>query len=371
MRGLPPSITELDFKKHFGSQGTVTDARLFSQRRIGYVGYQSSEEAVKAVKYFNRSFIRMSKINVEIARSVEDSVPKQGSRSSEAHHGFASTQQADRTTRNSLKRKRETPGTEEKNLKLQEFLEVMKPQTKAGPTRAAEQSEVAPESKEPAQTNVETEQDSDEEYQNIATKRRAKERKHVPDADVTPRTSQAITQPKIRDPLPDSPHETLEDGQDAPTLETDVHNSIAPANDADWLRSRTSRLLGLDDEDEGGARDQQSPEVDSVASQNPTGGARTLVVDEGNEGSPDTTADHSTIEFATPAEAEHKADVEVKIRGSKRLYLRNLAYNITEDDLRESFSEFGDLIEVCSCVLLLLFSIRDEHPDRDSLCICN
>lgn len=69
IRGLPPTMSEADFKKHFGKY-EVTDARLFPQRRIGYVGYKSPEDAKKAVKYFNRTFIRMSKIGVELARPV-------------------------------------------------------------------------------------------------------------------------------------------------------------------------------------------------------------------------------------------------------------------------------------------------------------
>ena len=69
VRGLPPTMNEADFKKHFGKY-EVTDARLFPQRRIGYVGYKSPEDAQKAVKYFNRTFIRMSKIGVELARPV-------------------------------------------------------------------------------------------------------------------------------------------------------------------------------------------------------------------------------------------------------------------------------------------------------------
>lgn len=70
VKGLPPSISEDEFRKHFGAKHTITDAKLIPHRRIGYVGYSTPEDAAKAVKYFNRSFIRMSKIGVEIARPV-------------------------------------------------------------------------------------------------------------------------------------------------------------------------------------------------------------------------------------------------------------------------------------------------------------
>ena len=70
VRGLPPHMSEDNFRKHFAAQQTVTDARLIPRRRIGYVGYKSPADAIAAVKYFNKSFIGMARIYVEIARPV-------------------------------------------------------------------------------------------------------------------------------------------------------------------------------------------------------------------------------------------------------------------------------------------------------------
>lgn len=71
VKGLPPSITEAEFRKHFSAKNReITDVKLIPQRRIGYVGYKTPDDASKAVKYFNRSYIRMSRISVEAARPV-------------------------------------------------------------------------------------------------------------------------------------------------------------------------------------------------------------------------------------------------------------------------------------------------------------
>ena len=71
IKGLQPNLSEADFRKHFSAQGReVTDVKLIPQRRIGYVGYKSAEDASKAIKYFNKSYIRMSKIAVEQAKAV-------------------------------------------------------------------------------------------------------------------------------------------------------------------------------------------------------------------------------------------------------------------------------------------------------------
>jgi multiple RNA-binding domain-containing protein 1 len=70
VKNLPPSLTDEDFKAHFSQKHPVTDAKFIGHRRIGYVGYKTPEDATSAVKYFNKSFIRMSRIAVELARPV-------------------------------------------------------------------------------------------------------------------------------------------------------------------------------------------------------------------------------------------------------------------------------------------------------------
>jgi multiple RNA-binding domain-containing protein 1 len=73
IRGLPTTFTEAQFRAHFATRGDVTDAKLIPHRRIGYIGYKTPEQAQAAVKYFNKTFIRTSKIAVELAESVSGS----------------------------------------------------------------------------------------------------------------------------------------------------------------------------------------------------------------------------------------------------------------------------------------------------------
>lgn len=75
IKGLPPNITEAEFRKHFSAKNReVTDVKLIPQRRIGYVGFKSSDDASEAVRYFNKSYIRMSRIAVEPARPVRTTI---------------------------------------------------------------------------------------------------------------------------------------------------------------------------------------------------------------------------------------------------------------------------------------------------------
>ena len=71
VKNLPPTITDAEIKSHFGANGRqVTDVKLISHRRIAFIGYKTALEAQQAIKYFDRSFIRMSRIAVELAKPV-------------------------------------------------------------------------------------------------------------------------------------------------------------------------------------------------------------------------------------------------------------------------------------------------------------
>lgn len=68
--GLPPTFSNDQLKKHFSSRFNVTDAHVLPKRRIGFVGFKDPEMAKQAAGYFNRTYVKMSKISVEIARPV-------------------------------------------------------------------------------------------------------------------------------------------------------------------------------------------------------------------------------------------------------------------------------------------------------------
>jgi hypothetical protein len=68
--GLPPEFSNEELTRHFSSRSQVTDARVIPKRRIGFVGFRDATAARDAVTYFNKSYIRMSKITVQVARPV-------------------------------------------------------------------------------------------------------------------------------------------------------------------------------------------------------------------------------------------------------------------------------------------------------------
>jgi len=338
IRGLPPSLSDAEFKKHFGTQGAITDTRIFPERRIGYVGYKTSEEAEKAVKYFNKSFIRMSRIAVETARPVEEAVPfrRRGYDRQEIQPGTSSQQIAE-NSQNGVKRKREPEKVKSKDAKLEEYLEVMQSRSKG------KKNDIGPAlDSVPAQT-VDTAVDvdaaaSDDEYQTIEKKREAPKLEAV--------VSKVQTEPTQLINKPSEPEMDVDIEADEERGESQPAQQPA-ATDADWLRSRTSRLLGLNEEDADEVSESRGKSEHVVTRQVPT--ANELVAVD------DTNIDDDVEDSTTLGRERDRVpddDIEAKIRASSRIYLRNLAYTVTEDDLRDTFSHIGDLIEV-SCFLLL------------------
>lgn len=147
----------------------------------------------------------------------------------------------------------------------------------------------------------------------------------VPEKEQTPSTAQ------------EKPVASLPLQQDESVAE---HTEQGPASDMDWMRSRTSRLLGLVEDDEGEGK--AAAEDSGVKSPLSEG---SVVPEEKTTMPP-----HVNHEAPPEAVAEPEAQVEVlvdEIRKSGRLYLRNLAYTVTEEELREQFMPWTSLQEVC------------------------
>jgi multiple RNA-binding domain-containing protein 1 len=142
--------------------------------------------------------------------------------------------------------------------------------------------------------------------------------------------------------------------------ESAIGPTAVNATDDDWLRSRTNRLLDLmEPEDLVGGRpaDSTSQNIEQVAETN-------VSVD------PPVNLDDMSPEEPLEAVDEEIPDATVEaIKTNGRLFVRNLPYSASEDDLRKHFEPFGLLDEVrISPSSFAAFPFYDEYPDRDSLC---
>lgn len=124
-----------------------------------------------------------------------------------------------------------------------------------------------------------------------------------------------------------------------------------PDDDDDWLRSRTNRLLDVMDPEEIAAMPnsttmtQPPVVVEQSANQDATMTGITI-----NE---KTVVDEALVEESAETAALAEDPNIESIKSNGRLFVRNLPYSATEEDLRDHFSKFGSLEEVCKELSLL------------------
>ncbi|KAF1985577.1 putative pre-rRNA processing protein Mrd1 [Aulographum hederae CBS 113979] len=348
IRGLPPSITEADFKKHFSAQSAITDAKLFSHRRIGYVGYKTPQDAAKAVKYFNKTFIKLSRISVELARSVAESTPFQkqphndsrnaGQDTLSVARGYVKEQEKE----NPLKRKRGDASTEKPakkdDPKLKEYLEVME---------------------RPSKSKSWMHEDVDTANKDITAIEESENEARVPEEDES--DAEVQTLPKKLKPAKESTHAALQNPDALPTADdledvrpedSAMRDDNEPSEDSvpalaitddDWVRSKTSRLLGLvDDEEEKAHPKTNRTREPDVSMDDPESSNEK---DVRNTAKPTSSAQNVDPDPDPEDDAEMDAEVQ-QVLEHGRLFLRNLSYITTEDDIRDAFQNFGVVQEV-------------------------
>lgn len=234
-------------------------------------------------------------------------------------------------TETKKKRKRD-----DDSARLHEFLDVMKPPSKAKPWTAGDPSSAQSVDSQGICTTQSASGDaqSDEEYGTIHRKY-----KHTPKSDSTGEPEQAGSSvtPKAEGESVDPPAPAL------PTDRPEIAGAHA-ASDEDWLRSRTSRLLGLVDDDEA-----LMPKGSVMEHHDHTTTSRLQRGSPGRDIADATTQaetvpkPHSDESKGTPRADPGDTDFD-----SSRLFVRNLPYTVTEEELHAFLEtrEVGPLEEV-------------------------
>lgn len=215
-------------------------------------------------------------------------------------------------------KKRKRDDLDEADPKLQEFLEVMNPGH--APKRPREQDAVSAEVEMAPPPDDDGE--SDGEYEEIPA--RSSSKNDPKTARVVATDDVSLSQPQMEAATPNP-----EVARDAP---------LVGATDDEWLRSRTNRLLDLVDPDDQSFAARTAPGTDAPSHiPTSTGPKEEQPVSDAAVGQPD--------ESAEPGDGD---DAESLIHKTARLFVRNLPYAATEDNLRARFEKFGAIQEVCN-----------------------
>jgi multiple RNA-binding domain-containing protein 1 len=242
-----------------------------------------------------------------------------------------------------LQKRKRRADDERPDPKLEEFLQVMGRGQESLMGAVTSTGEEAPDS-EAHQVPV-PEAESDDEYEAIPSRKGKEVSRAQPEKAVNPPSRvQAVT---AKNKEAESTHEPERSEPETMVVDDEATAGPAPkasavANDDDWLRSRTNRLLDLMDPDD---LPQERIDTREASVPEPTPDDRPKQKETANEtGEGVTTTDLEHTATETEAAVPDSLDL---IRRTSRLFVRNLPYGATEDDIRECFEKFGAIEEVC------------------------
>ncbi|CAK7335869.1 unnamed protein product [Dovyalis caffra] len=324
VKNLPKYVAEDRIREFFSQKGEVTDAKLMrtvdgKSRQFAFVGFRTEREAEEAIKYFNKSYLDTCRIVCEIARKVGDpDIPRPWSRYSKKKEERVSDDEDNAGGAKSLgvrgandekkKNKNKKKGNEIDDPQLQEFLQVMQPRAKS--KLWANDSIVAP----TADLNGEVGKKGSQ------GKKEGREKSVLVEVEIDKTDSD--TDEKLNNPACDE-----------------------VVSDMDYFRSRVkkewsdseSESSGSDDEEDEDEEDNNNDKVEDIDSSNES-------------------LKREDFEQAEVAEDTHAEDPENPSSTFKdekdealetgRLFVRNLPYTATEDELEEHFIKFGNISQV-------------------------
>ncbi|CAG8545497.1 6357_t:CDS:10 [Diversispora eburnea] len=325
VKNLPNFLSDTKFREHFSKKGQVTDAKIIKttdgkSRCFGFIGFRTEQEANEAITYFNNTFIYTSRIAVEHAKPVNDlllprpwSAHSVGSSSYQKRHAqnsqkpsqLKSDEEDNVMTKKKSKKSKSQEKLEKSNLsdnvkvdnnnqddKLHEFLEVMQPRSKSK-TWANDDLTIL--DKKRSTVKIQKDDSDDNLYQDLPKKKKNDGSGHNKKSE---------------------------------------KKEMNDTNDMDWFKSKMRRKID---------------KINDINSNN--GITRNEDFENNKDNENNENSENSEIKQNTDIHETHNNnDNDVpsadSIGETGRLFVRNLPYICTEDDLRKQFNKFGPLAEV-------------------------
>ncbi|EFA76199.1 RNA-binding region RNP-1 domain-containing protein [Heterostelium album PN500] len=349
IKQLPKHLTEKRLKDHFERFGTVTDCKIMKSRdgksrMFGFIGF-SSESAAKQALVLNNTYLDTSKIIVEKAVDSE-SVSRPWSKYSAGSSAFnkaqelekqkqLTEQQKKKDAEEKLKNKRKGVGgdgdddIDENDPEYQEF-KRMHQRTQRNNWSNNDDDRVKSE---------DAQQDQTKKKRKIEHDYKKNKDLIVFDDDI----KGATTTTGEDDDDDDDLYEDMPiDNKSNDTNETE-ENKLAKdsaISDLDWLKSKMNNSNDKEDseddedEDENEEEEEESEEEEEEEEEKVKKVEKVKEVKGGGEDDEAKVNDYA------------KQEVEEDVGETGRLFIRNLAYTVTEDDLKKLFEPFGKLSEI-------------------------
>eukprot|EP01040_Poterioochromonas_malhamensis_P007145 gene7145-7716_t len=146
VKNIGKNCNEQQLRDTFSKKGEVTDVKVLKKskngvsRNFAFIGFRTELQAQEAIKYFNNTFIGLSRISVEMARKLDDASLKEKREKFQQKNNSPSTSPKQLTNKKPAPAQKETPVQEKKPVigkNKQAFLDV----TKKTSSTMAEKSE--------------------------------------------------------------------------------------------------------------------------------------------------------------------------------------------------------------------------------------
>lgn len=357
--GLPPTLANEQLRKHFSSKFEVTDAHIIPNRRIGFVGFASHEQAKDAVAYYNKTFIRMSRITAELARPV--SFP---SIAWCAYLPALAQIHLDQTGQGEIRPMSQRHSTKSSNQLKEPLLQndLVAASLTTTPKRQRESSCSADHDDfaSPHYVSVPTADSRDSPGPDVKRQKQAA-------TFSVPLTSMHNERAALLEPSNQHAEEIIDPIARDSAIK--VTGQGVGMEDSEWLRSKTSRLLGLIDEtsEEAGVLNTALPlKISPLRGASYSDDTHHKIALE--VGSSNPSRSYHSVTSPEDTSQGHVDSSRGKILSNGRLFIRNLAHSVNQDDLAALFGNFGKLDEVGTLLLLFESTLPksyDDHPDRD------
>ncbi|KAG4954373.1 hypothetical protein JHK87_039967 [Glycine soja] len=140
VKNLPKDVGEDELREFFsGKGGIITDVKLMrtkdgKSRQFAFIGYRTEDEAQEAIRYFNKNFLRTSRIICEVARKHGDAnLPRPWSRHSKKEDDKVTAPDLEKPSRakGQGENSKGGVGDDVDDPQLQDFLQVMQPRVKS------------------------------------------------------------------------------------------------------------------------------------------------------------------------------------------------------------------------------------------------
>ena len=339
VKNLPKNATEAKLREVFSSKGAeLTDVRLVKSskgqsRLFGFIGFRHESDAKIAKSYFNNTFMGSVKISVEYAVKVGDKNIENKAWSKHTKDKVAKIKQTEETTTKTIDTIPEatTPveADKSKDKKVDkitkdklDFLEVMKPRHTAKKWANDENMDV---DALPTSTIVNDSDDDsvDDDYNDTIAKQSSN------NSTTTNTTSLNAEQLKLSSELAFLRSKVKSDFSDD---EASDDGSEAGSDDEDAFDNHRKDRSA-----------QPAPKSNALAATTAVFKEPTTATTAGHDAADDVIPE---AQLGKPKDVPELVDEELEAIPTGRLFIRNLPYGCTEDDIRTTFAPYGSISEV-------------------------